>query len=462
MSETGLLEARARMGARGVDSRAIAVFEEYYRALEQGARGTIPEDSIEPLGQVPELGSFRADDEARREALRSTVVVKLNGGLGTSMGMTGPKSALPVRDGLTFLDIIVRQVLALRRRHGVELPLLLMNSFRTREESLAILGGYADLPVPGLPLDFLQSAEPKLRETDLMPVDWPADPELEWCPPGHGDLFVALVSSGVLKSLRDKGFRYAFVSNSDNLGATCDPDVAGWMLEHAVPYAAEVCRRTVNDRKGGHLAVRRSDGRLILRDSAMVQPGEEECFADIRRHRTFHANNLWFDIEVLDRLLTERHGVLGLPIIVNRKTVDPSEPGSPAVIQVESAMGTAIEVFEGSQALLVPRRRFRPVKTTNELLLVRSDIFTLDEDYTVVSVRDGDEPLVDLDPTYFRRMPDFDARFPSGVPSMRECSSLTVSGDVRFGADVSCVGAVSITAPDGRQVADGARLTGEC
>jgi len=450
------------MAARGVDQRAIAVFEEYYRQLEQGALGTTAEETIEPLGEVPALEQFRADDDARREALQATVVVKLNGGLGTSMGLTGPKSVLPVREGLSFLDIIARQVLALRRRHGVTLPLLLMNSFRTRDESLAALAGYEELPVPGLPLDFLQSAEPKLRESDLTPVDWPENPELEWCPPGHGDLFVALVGSGVLQSLRDNGFRYAFVSNSDNLGATCDPDVAAWMMRRQVPYAAEVCRRTMNDRKGGHLAVRRSDGRLILRDTAMVPPGEEEYFADISRHTTFHANNVWFDLEVLDRLLTERSGVLGLPIIVNRKTVDPSRPDSPTVIQVESAMGTAIEVFEGSRALLVPRRRFRPVKSTNELLLVRSDIFGLDGASNLVSVRDGDEPFVDLDPTYFRLVPGFDARFPAGVPSMRQCASLTVSGDVHFGAEVSCVGDVSITAPDGLRVPDGTRLTGRC
>ncbi len=458
MSATGLEQAVRKMRDQGVSERAVAVFEHYYDELVQGATGTVPEDTIRPLGGLPSLGDFAASDEDRRAALAATVVIKLNGGLGTSMGLSGPKSALPVRDGLTFLDVIARQVLALRREYEVELPLLLMNSFRTQDESLAVLERYPDLPVDGLPLDFLQNAEPKLRADDLTPVEWPADPTLEWCPPGHGDVYVALQGSGLLRSLREKGIRYAFLSNSDNLGATCDPDVAAWMMEQGLPYVAEVCERTRNDRKGGHLAVRVEDDRLILRDSAMVAEGEEGYFQDVERHTTFHANNLWVDLEVLERLLTEREGVLGLPIIVNRKTVDPSDKDSPAVIQVESAMGAAIEVFEGSQALLVPRSRFRPVKTTNELLLVRSDVFALDDDSRVVSTIDHAEPAIDLDSTY-KLVPDFDARFPQGPPSLRECSSLTVTGDVTFGADVACVGDVTVTGP--RAVDDGTRLTGE-
>ena len=212
------------------------------------------------------------------------------------MGMTGAKSALEVKDGLTFLDIIAMQVLALREEWDVDLPLVLMNSFRTSEESLEILAKYPTLPVDGLPLDFIQSAEPKLLADDLRPAEWPQDPELEWCPPGHGDVYVSLVTSGILDSLLEKGIRYAFLSNSDNLGATCDPDVAAWMVEHGLPYVAEVCTRTKSDRKGGHLAVRKSDGRLILRDTAMVEDGEERFFRDIKRHSTFNANNLWINL----------------------------------------------------------------------------------------------------------------------------------------------------------------------
>jgi molybdenum cofactor synthesis domain-containing protein len=453
MSDQGLRASVERMRERGLGPEAIRVFEHYYEQLEAGAQGTIPEASIEPLGRVQELRKVNVSDDEARNALSQTAVIKLNGGLGTGMGMTGAKSALEVKDGLTFLDIIALQVLALRERWGVELPLVLMNSFRTHEESLKILAKYDSLAVDGLPLDFIQNAEPKLLPGDLTPVDWPVDPELEWCPPGHGDVYVSLVTSGLLDALLDKGIRYAFLSNSDNLGATCDPDVAAWMVERGLPYVAEVCRRTKSDRKGGHLAVRKSDGRIVLRDTAMVAEGEERYFRDIKRHNTFNANNVWIDLEVLRERMTARQGVLGLPIIVNRKNVDPADPDSPEVIQMESAMGTAIEVFEGSEAILVPRTRFRPVKTTNDLLVIRSDFFTLDDGYHVVQTAEGPEPYVDLDSAY-RFVPGFESRFPHGVPSMRECTSLRVIGDPVFVENVRCVGEVLI---DGyRRVLDNA------
>ena len=431
------------MRDRGLGEQAIAVFEHYYAQLEQGALGTIPESTIRPLGEVQELGNVSVSHEEARSALAQTAVIKLNGGLGTGMGMTGAKSALIVKDDLTFLDIIAQQVLSLREQWDVELPLVLMNSFRTSQESLKILARYPALPVEGLPLDFIQNAEPKLRPDDLTPIDWPKDPELEWCPPGHGDVYVSLVTSGVLDALLQKGIRFAFLSNSDNLGATCDPDVAAWMVEHDLPYVAEVCRRTRSDRKGGHLAVRKSDGQLILRDTAMVEEGEERYFRDTTRHSTFNANNVWINLEVLRERMKAHDGVLGLPIIVNRKPVDPADPTSPEIIQIESAMGTAIEVFEGSEALLVPRTRFRPVKTTNDLLVVRSDFFSLDESYHVVAARPGPEPYVDLDSAY-RFVPGFDARFPYGPPSLAECTSLRVIGDPVFEEDVRCVGDVLI------------------
>ncbi len=465
MSAEGLSEATSRMRAHGEDDLAVRAFEANYAQLEQilatGRGGVIPEDTIDPLTDVPALDDVADTGAQLAQALGLVAVVKLNGGLGTSMGITGPKSALQVKDGLSFLDVICRQVLALREQHGVDLPLVLMNSFRTRDATLEILARYPDLGVDGLPLDFLQSAEPKLGADDLAPVDHPADPELEWCPPGHGDVYVALKSSGLLKTLLDKGFRYVFLSNADNLGATCDPRIAAWLLANDIPYVAEVCERTVNDRKGGHLAVRKSDGQLVLRDSAMVKEGEDEFFQDTARHTTFHANNLWVDLRVVDRLLgqSEERGEvgLGLPVIVNRKTVDPSDPDSTPVIQIETAMGAAVERIEGARALFVPRTRFRPVKSTNELLLVRSDIFELADDSTVVSVIHHADPYVDLGKPY-KLVPGFEERFAHGVPSLRGATSFVVKGDVHFGAGVVAVGDVVVDGAQTPQVADGTRL----
>ena len=455
------------MARHGESQGAVLAFERSYAELEQvlesGSGGTIPESTIDPLTDVPSLEDHAPSDEALSAALRQVAMVKLNGGLGTSMGITGPKSALVVKDGLSFLDVIARQTLALRKQYGVDLPLILMNSFRTRDESLAILGRYPDLDLDGLPLDFLQSTEPKLRVDDLSPVDWPADPELEWCPPGHGDVYLSLSTTGLLKALLDKGFRYVFLSNADNLGATCDPRIAGWLVENDVPYVAEVCDRTVNDRKGGHLAVRKSDGQLVLRDSAMVEQQDEDAFQDIARHTTFHANNLWVDLRVLDRLLSDSEARgeagIGLPILVNRKTVDPSDSASTDVIQIETAMGGAVGRIEGARAIHVPRTRFRPVKTTNELLLVRSDIFELDDQSAIVSLITHPDPYVDLDKPY-KLVPGFEERFPKGAPSLREATSLRVEGDVTFGADVVCIGDVTVRASGRATIEDGRRLTG--
>jgi UTP--glucose-1-phosphate uridylyltransferase len=458
MSSEALDAATRAMRAEGVSDVAIRVFSEFHEQLQADATGTIPESTVEPLREVPRIDDEPPGEDAVREALAATVVVKLNGGLGTSMGVQGPKSALEVREGRSFLDVIVDQVLALRARYDTRTPLILMNSFRTREVSLDLLARHPGIAVDGLPLDFLQSKEPKLRADTLAPVRWPADPELEWCPPGHGDVYVALWDTGLLARLRDRGYRYLFLSNADNLGATCDGAIPAWMAEHGVPYLAEVCRRTVNDRKGGHLVVRRLDGRLVLRDNAMVEPGDEDAFQDVERHPYFHTNNLWIEVDALHRRLAERDGTLGLPIIVNRKTVDPTDPSSTPVVQVESAMGAAVELFEGARAVEVDRSRFRPVKTTNELLLVRSDIYRLTDEGLVESTTGRPEPFVDLARPY-AMLEGFEMRFPRGVPSMRECTSLRVEGDVTFGADVVCVGDVLVTGAHDT-VPDGARLEG--
>jgi UTP--glucose-1-phosphate uridylyltransferase len=458
MTETGLAQAQEKMRQAGVSEEAVAVFSHYYRELEAGATGLIREESVEPLTAPPALSDTEVTEDAAREALGQTVMIKLNGGLGTSMGMDKAKSLLPVRAGRTFLDLIVAQVRHAREASGATLPLLLMNSFRTRDDSLAALARYPDLPVDELPLDFVQNKEPKLLVDDLSPVRWPADPSLEWCPPGHGDLYTAVFASGLLERLLAAGFRYASVSNSDNLGATPNPVLAGWFAASGAPYAAEVCRRTPADRKGGHLVVRKSDGRLILRDTAQTAPEEMDYFTDERRHPYFHTNNLWLDLRRLLDALRERDGLLGLPLIRNTKNVDPADPSSPEVYQIETAMGAAIEVFEGAQAICVGRERFLPVKTTNDLLAVRSDVYELTEEGSLTLAAE-DAPVIDLDSAYYKTIAGFDARFPHGVPSLRRARSLTVRGDWTFGADVVVTGDVKLDDPGTPQhIPDGTQL----
>ena len=442
MSEHGLKLCQEKMRAAGVNDAAIEVFSHYYRLAESGVTGMIAESTIRPLLDLPQLDHVEIDDAEARAAIQQTVMIKLNGGLGTSMGLDRAKTLLPVRDGKNFLDLIVDQVTYARRAYDARLPLIFMDSFRTSDDTLEHLARYPSLAVDGLPVDFLQNAEPKIRVDNLTPVEWPADPSLEWCPPGHGDLYTALLGTGLLRRLLDAGFRYASVANGDNLGAAPNATLAGWFAGTGAPYAAEVCPRTVNDRKGGHLAVRIADGQLILRDTAQTAPEEMVYFTDEFRHPYFHANNLWLDLQQLLATLTERNGVLGLPLIRNEKTVDPSDPTSPKVYQLESAMGAAIEVFHGAQAIAVGRDRFLPVKTTNELMLVRSDVFTLGDDGRLVAQVER-IPEVDLDSRFFKLVDEFEARV-TVVPSLRDAESLVVKGDWRFDAPASVVGAVRL------------------
>lgn len=441
MSEHGLALATRKMTDAGVDPVAIDVFTHYYRLAESGVTGLIGEDTIDPLVAPARLDQVEISDADAQAALAQTAILKLNGGLGTSMGLDRAKSLLPVREGKNFLDLIVAQVRHARRTYGVRLPLLFMDSFRTRSDTLDHLARYPDLAVDGLPLDFLQNAEPKIRADDFTPVEWPDDPSLEWCPPGHGDLYPALWGSGVLDALLDAGFRYVSVANGDNLGAAPDARLAGWFAATGAPYAAEVCPRTVNDRKGGHLAIRKRDGQLILRDTAQTAPDELQFFTDEHRHPYFHANNLWLDIAQVRQAMIDRSGVLGLPLIRNEKNVDPTDPASPKVVQFETAMGSAIEVFAGAQAIAVGRDRFLPVKTTNELMLLRSDVFDLHQDGTLEAV--ADIPRIDLDDRYFKLVDDFEERV-SVVPSLRRADSLVVRGDWVFDAPAEVIGDVAL------------------
>ncbi|HET6167263.1 MAG TPA: UTP--glucose-1-phosphate uridylyltransferase, partial [Marmoricola sp.] len=419
-SGPGLKLARDKMFAAGVHPLAIEVFSHHYRQLELGETGMIPEDTIEPL-DMPALADAEVDEEVGARALRGTAIIKLNGGLGTSMGMERAKSLLCVRRGLSFLDIIARQVLHQRKTYDATLPVIFLNSFRTSADTLAALSRYDDLPVAGLPLELLQNKEPKLLARDLVPVSWPKDPSLEWCPPGHGDVYTAMSAYGLVQVLLDAGYSQLFMSNADNLGAVAEPQVAGWFAQSGAPFAIEAVRRTPSDRKGGHFAVRKADGRIVLRETAQTPPEDIDALGDLDRHRFTSTNNLWVNLEALKTALDSRDGVLGLPLIRNVKHVDPADASTPEVIQIESAMGAAIEIFEGATTIEVTRRRFVPVKTTNDLLVLRSDVYDIGDDF-VLDQASAVVPFVDLDGVY-KLDGDFDKRFKEGAPSLREAES---------------------------------------
>lgn len=448
--------ALTKLQDAGAHPAELAAMRQRLEQLDDPQAGRLPSDVLEPLEDLPRLEDLPEPDPDRaRELLDGLAVVKLNGGLGTSMGLSGPKSLLAVKPDTSFLDVIATQVLALRARYAARLPLLLMNSFATREPSLQALQRHAGLREQQLPLDFLQGREPKLRADDLRPVEWPANPDLEWCPPGHGDLYTALAATGTLDALLDAGLRWAFVSNSDNLGALADVRLVSWIADEQVPFTMEAVRGTPADRKGGHLA--RRNGQVVLRETAQVPEGDTS-FTDVERWRYYNTNNLWIDLRALKELQAADPAAPTLPLIVNRKTVDPRDKTSTPVIQLETAMGAAVGSIPGARAVHVPRTRFAPVKTTNDLLVVWSDAYELTPDGRMNPTFDPPGPVVTLDDEHYKLVPDFERRFPAGAPSLRGCTRLRVDGDVTFGAGVVVAGDVHLTGP--QRIADGEVLRG--
>lgn len=439
-----LVSALRKMREAGLSAAAVAGFERAWHQTASGESGMMPESSLEPANGIPALADVGGGGQ-ETSLLDKLCVIKLNGGLGTGMGLEKAKSLITVKEGLNFLDFIARQILQLRADHGTRGPrFLLMDSFSTSADTLEFLARYPDLAQNG-PLDFLQNKVPKLLAGTLEPVAWSADSSLEWCPPGHGDLYASLSGSGLLEKLAGEGIEFLFVSNSDNLGATADLGLLGYFASSGLSFLMEVAERTPSDRKGGHLASRRSDQRLVLREVAQCPDEDREAFQNIKAHRFFNTNNLWLRVSDLCAALEEHGGALPLPLIRNFKTVDPRDAASPKVLQLESAMGAAIECFPRAGAVLVPRTRFAPVKTTSDLLALRSDAYvvTPDQRLELAPERGGTPPEVVLDDRYYKLTAGLETAFPEGAPCLRACRRLEVRGPWVFESGVLCEGSVA-------------------
>ena len=435
-----------KMKAEGLSDAAIAAFRYNFSVLTSGKDLMIPESTVKPVDSLPDYATLTAEDAS---LLKQTVMVKLNGGLGTGMGLEKAKSLLDLKDGMTFLDFIASQVTDMRKTFGVPLAFMLMNSFATSADTKEYLAKYADLQSEGLPLEFVQNKAPKLTESDLTPASWPSKPECEWCPPGHGDLYPAMLGTDSLDSLLAKGYKYMFVSNSDNLGATMDLKLLTWFAQSGKPFAMECAQRTDADKKGGHLAVDATTGQMLLRESAQCPDEDEKEFQNVDKYKFFNTNNLWVDLAALKKTMDANNGVLPLPVIKNGKTVDPRDKKSTKVLQLETAMGAAIASFEGAGAILIPRSRFAPVKTTNDMLALMSDAYEVTADFRMVlkAERNGTPPNIKLDGAY-KFVDALQELVANGPPSLIGCSKLTVEGKVVFAADVVIKGDVKVVGGD--------------
>ncbi len=429
------------MKNEGLPSPVFDTFTHYYSEVLKGETGLIYNRDIRPVGSS-EIETYDRISEYGRsgvDVFPQTVRIVLNGGLGTSMGLTGTKSLIEIKDGMSFLDIIMRQA------ENSEVALAFMNSFNTQDDTMATL---KKLKPPKFPINFLQHKFPKILQHDYSPASWPKNPKLEWNPPGHGDVYTALLTSSMLESFLADGIIYAFISNSDNLGARLDESLLGYFAHNQFPFMMEVAEKTPADMKGGHLA-RYKNGRLILREAAQCPEDEEATFQDIQQFQYFNTNNIWINLKAL-KTLFDQQKIIRLPLILNFKTLDPRDKNSPPVYQIESAMGAAISLFEGATAVNVPRTRFYPVKTSNDLLAVRSDcfVYNVDESLRINPIRfKRKNPVVtkiDLDPKYYGNIDDLEKRFQNGVPSLVDCDSLIIEGDVLFEEDVRIKGSVKI------------------
>jgi UTP--glucose-1-phosphate uridylyltransferase len=438
MNETARLTDALK--AMGLSPQALQGFLRLVEKYHRGPARVDDWDRVAPPGpeDLPLLSSLHEPDAATaRTELARLAVCKLNGGLGTTMGCRQPKSTLPVRGQETFLDLIVEQLSALPRESGQAVPLVLMNSFYTDALTAKVIHRYdGRLPIR----TFMQNRFPRLREADLMPIHEAEFGAEAWYPPGHGDIYACLAEQGILDELLAAGREVMFLSNADNLGATVDPRILHHMLDGGIPFIMEVTPKTAADVKGGTLY--RREGKLKLLELAHVPELHVGEFCGQEKFRVFNTNNLWIHLGRLKQALTE--GPLDLDLIVNRKEI-----AGTRVVQLETAAGSAMDQFPGALGLVVERDRFLPVKKTEDLLCIRSDLFHLDGGHLRRSPGRTQPglPLVRLDER-FSTMDEFDRRVPAPL-GLLALDSLEVRGDVSFAGTATLKGEVRLVAKNG-------------
>ncbi len=442
MNDTTTQEAfSAVMKSAGCDNLVIETFLSHLSAAKNGIQTFIPEASIVACTPNDTINYEQLScSNSNTNPLSRCAILKLNGGLGTTMGLESPKSLIPVTPKATFLDFTLKQVDSLRKTDSASSPLFFMNSFKTDAATKDHLAA-SQLTRKVIIECFTQNRFPKVALADFS-LPQPLDEELLWNPPGHGDLYTCLVTKGILEKLLKQGIEYLFVSNIDNLGALPDERIASYLLENKIPFLMEVALRTSMDTKGGHLA-KTLEGAFILRESSQCSPQDRTSFEDINVHTFFNTNNIWIHLKSLSHLLSIHNGILPLPLICNQKHLDPRDATTQKVIQFETAMGAAISLFEGASVMVVPRKRFLPVKSCAELLLLRSDCYSI-HDNGEINPAIQEMPYIKLDPRYFGNLDSFESRFSHGSPSLKRCSQLSIFGDIFFGKNIVIEGDVSL------------------
>ena len=436
-----------------LDDRAQENFLRLYKKFCEGPSRIDDWDSVRTPDEkflVPYATLKIPDSKAIQQSLSKVAVCKLNGGLGTSMGCQSPKSTIIVRDGKSFLDLIVDQLCEAQRKFDVTIPLILMNSFYTHEETQKVIEKYhGHLKIK----TFRQNMFPRLLESSCQPLSEDEFGLGAWYPPGHGDFYSCIFEMGILDNLLEEGREVMFVANADNLGAVIDPGILHHILQNDIPFMIEMTPKTLADVKGG--TIYQEGNKVKLLEIASVPEEHKEEFCSQRKFKVFNTNNIWINLRHLRAQLEK--GPLDLNVIINRKSVSGKN-----ILQFETAIGSAVECFPGAVGLTVSRDRFLPVKKTDDLLLVQSDLFVLNQGHLTRNPdrKQAGLPSVKLG-NHFADLQDYQDRIPS-VPGLLELDSLEVDGDVRFGEDVQLKGKIKLTAlknkplliPDGSVLQD--------
>lgn len=385
-----------------------------------------------PQPSIPEIKDF----------LDKVVILKLNGGLGIGMGLKGPKSAIEVYPGITFLDLTVMHVEHMNTKYFCDIPLVLMNSFNTDEETKKIIHKYAHSKVKIT--TFQQSKYPRFYKDTLNPIPRPGAPfdPKEWYPPGSGDVFSSLKASGMLDKFIKEGKEYIFISNVENLGAVLDMKILAHVFSTKPEFALEVTDRISTDVTGGFLG--KVDGKVHLMELSQV-PHEKISHFTPRNYRYWNTNNLWVNLAAVQKVINDK--TLELDFVVTNVTTD-----SRHQILLETPAGMAIQNFASSRAIHVPRIRYRPVKSTSQLMLAQSNIFQFHKGEMIMNPKrePATVPLIKLGEE-FSKASGYAQRLKS-IPDLVELEHLTVSGDVHFGADITLKGTVIIVANHGERV----------
>ncbi len=355
--------------------------------------------------------------------------VKLNGGLGTSMGCDGPKSLIQCDSrGRTFIDVIVD----MHERSSISSALVFLNSFNTS----ALTGAYLTNHYPNL--DWFEVLQHPFQKIDLK-TNRPftgVDPFF-YNPPGHGSVYYDLYHSGLLTQFVRQGLDYLFISNADNLAATCDPKIAAYMSRSGCPFLIELTPKRASDVKGG--TVVSSNGQLTLWEIAQVDDSRLDLF---QSQPVFNTNNIWVHIPTLIDVIES--DALFLDLILNKKSKNGYD-----FVQLEYAMGSAIRSFSNAQAMIVPRSRFFPVKKTSDLLLLLSDLTYFNDDGDLVW---NTEKMI-----HIQCHPPFDTvdgflEHVKVIPSLNRIHSLSLQGNVTFNHFVTLMGDVEFVIDNGVSV----------